>query len=123
LECPNLLHWPQITSILLPSLPFICLVGGSSNFRYSLAYSYFLYKWLQLPCVRTMCPSSSPLRLSGDMVVNLFKRKWLANYRLFDVKGILLISIYVHNTSTFSFPLGFITHNAMYTCSSIFTFQ
>jgi hypothetical protein len=93
LECPNLLHWPHITSILLPSFIFLCLVGGSSSFRYSLAYSYFFHKWFQFPCVWTMCPSSSPLQLSKNMVVNLFKRKWLINYHLLDVKGILLISI------------------------------
>jgi hypothetical protein len=37
LECLDLLHWPQITSIYLPSLFFYYLVGGSNNFWYSLA--------------------------------------------------------------------------------------
>ncbi len=36
LECFNLLHWPQITFIFLPLLAFSYLVGGSSNFQYSL---------------------------------------------------------------------------------------
>jgi hypothetical protein len=32
-----------------------------------------------------------------DMDVILLKRKWLANYHLFDVESNLLVVIYVHN--------------------------
>ncbi len=38
LECFDLLHWPHITSILFLLLAFFYLVGGSSNFWYSLAF-------------------------------------------------------------------------------------
>jgi hypothetical protein len=41
LECPSLLHLLQITCVHLPSLDFSCLVGGSNNFQFSLAFPIF----------------------------------------------------------------------------------
>ncbi len=39
LECLDFLHRLQITSVHLPLLAFPCLVGGSSNFQYSLVFA------------------------------------------------------------------------------------
>ncbi len=96
-KCLNLLHWPQITFIFLPSLALSYLVGSSSKFQYSLASPILSSQMIITFYVWAKCPSSSPMWLFRDMVVNMFERKLSTNCYMFDVEGNLLVSIYIHN--------------------------
>jgi len=96
LVCPSLLHWLQITSVFLPSLAFSYLVDCSNNFQYSLVSpilsSQVISTSLNLNKVSLFIPVVAIRRYGYEHAQKIVVNK----LHLFDVKGNLLVLVYVH---------------------------